>query len=410
MNPGRRAYPWIAVALLWVIWLVNYLDRQIIFSVFPLIKGEFNPSDFELGLVSTAFLWVYAFASPLAGYLADRIGRKTMIVASLLVWSAVTWATGHVRTFSELLVARGLMGISEACYLPAGLALIAAWHGPKTRSTATGIHYSGGYIGMILGGALGGWLGAHYGWRFAFICLGAAGVVYSAVVFFLLRDRVAETGDRSDGQSFLSTIGALFRAPGYALMFTVFAAISIGNWIVYTWLPLYLHERFGMDLAEAGFTATFYLQLGSGAGILLGGRVADMWITRNNRARILTQAAGLAAAAPFLFLAGFTSSVAVLIGAMFVFGLGRGAYDSNGMPALCDIVPEGLRASGYGLFNFIGPFAGGAFAAGAGALKSKIGIGGALEVSGLLLAVSIVLLLRIRPAVETKFTLESLRV
>jgi predicted MFS family arabinose efflux permease len=308
------------------------------------------------------------------------------------------WATGHVRTFPELLVARGLMGISEACYLPAGLALIAAWHDPSTRSTATGIHYSGGYIGMILGGALGGWLGAHYGWRFAFICLGTAGLLYAAIALFFLRDPDSKACAVPVPKSLFSTAGVLFRTSGYAAMFTVFAAISIGNWIVYTWLPLYLNERFGMDLATAGFTATFYLQLGSGVGILLGGRISDAWSARNGRARILTQAAGLAAAAPFLFLSGITSSIAVLICAMFMFGLGRGAYDANGMPALCDIVPEGLRASGYGLFNFIGPFAGGLFAGGAGALKSTIGIGGALEVSGLLLGVSIFLLSRIQPA------------
>jgi MFS family permease len=400
MNAGRRAYPWLVVALLWAIWLINYLDRQVIFSVFPLIKTEFKPSDFELGLVSTSFLWVYAFASPLAGYLADRFGSKAIIVISLLVWSAVTWATGHVRTFPELLLARGLMGISEACYLPAGLALIAAWHGSSTRSTATGIHYSGGYIGMILGGALGGWLGAHYGWRFAFVCMGTIGVLYAVIVFLLLRDRPVETGAEGGAdpirQSFISTLGALFRAPNYTPMFTVFAAISIGNWIVYTWLPLYLNERFGMSLAEAGFTATFYLQPGSGVGILLGGRISDAWSASNSRARILTQAAGLAAAAPFLFLSGFTGTVALLICGMFVFGLGRGAYDANCMPALCEIVPEGLRASGFGLFNFIGPLAGGLFAGGAGALKSTIGIGGALEVCGLLLGVSVFLLLRIR--------------
>src|SRR3954447_20842136 len=98
-----RRYGWVLVALLWVIWLLNYLDRQIIFSVFPLIQRDLAISDTELGLIGTAFLWVYAAASPIAGYLADRIGRKRMVVASLVVWSAVTWATGQARTLPQLL-------------------------------------------------------------------------------------------------------------------------------------------------------------------------------------------------------------------------------------------------------------------------------------------------------------------
>ena len=396
-------FAWVCVGLLWFVWLLNYLDRQVIFSVFPLLQAELKLTSLELGLIGSAFLWVYAVAGPFAGYFADRFGYKRMIVISLAIWSAVTWLTGQARTLPELLAARALMGISEACYLPAGLALIAAWHSEHTRAKATGLHYSGGYVGMVIGGALGGWMGVKYGWRAAFLILGGVGIAYSLVLGLTLRDRKNETAIATPAaspnkQSFLSAVHAVFKLPGYPSMFFTFAAISVGNWIVYTWLPLYLYERFRMNLAEAGFTATFYLQAGSFAGILVGGMVADRWAVHNPRGRLLTQAAGLAFAAPFLFLSGFTSSATMLMIGMTVFGLGRGIYDSNCMPALCQIAPENLRATGFGVFNFIGPFTGGVVAAGAGALKSSIGIGGSLEIAGVLLAVSAIVLARVSPA------------
>src|SRR5689334_20867194 len=133
-------YEWALVALLWVVALLNYLDRQIIFAVFPLLQADLHVSSVQLGFLGTSFLWVYGLLSPLGGYVADRFGKRSVILGSLVVWSAVTWLTGHARNYGELLIARGLMGISEACYLPAALALIADFHGSATRSRATGLH------------------------------------------------------------------------------------------------------------------------------------------------------------------------------------------------------------------------------------------------------------------------------
>jgi MFS transporter, Spinster family, sphingosine-1-phosphate transporter len=392
MRAGRQA--WTCVALLWVVWLLNYLDRQVIFSVFPLLQTELKLSPMQLGLISSSFLWVYAAVGPFAGYFADRFGRKRMIVLSVAVWSAVTWATGQVRTLPQLLIARGLMGVSEACYLPAGLALIASWHPEKTRAKATGLHYSGGYLGMVLGGGLGGWMAARYGWRAMFLILGMAGIGYAVVLGLFLKD--APIAPRTKNiENVWAAMREVFRIPGYTTMFIVFAVLSIGNWVTYTWLPLYLYEQFHLTLGEAGFTATFYLQAGSFAGILLGGAFADRWIQNNRHARVLTQAGALLLAAPFLFLSGFTKSVAVLIAGMIVFGIGRGAYDANCMPALCQIAPERLRATGFGLFNLVGPLTGGVVATAAGALKHLIGIGGALEAAGVLLVISAVALGRL---------------
>jgi MFS transporter, Spinster family, sphingosine-1-phosphate transporter len=397
-----KRYGWVIVALLWVIWLLNYLDRQVIFSLFPLIKADLRLTDFELGLAGTAFLWVYAAASPFAGYLADRIGRKRMVVASLVVWSAVTWLTGQARTLPELLAARALMGISEACYLPAGLALIAAWHGEKTRAKATAVHYSGLYLGMVIGGGLGGWLGAHYGWRMAFTALGAVGLAYAVVAAAGLRDGPLPARPAKQ-RGFLAATAAVFRLPGYPAMFAVFGTLSLANWVVYTWLPLYLYERFDMTLAEAGLAATLYLQAGSLAGVALGGWLGDLRSGTGATGRWRLQAAGLAAGAPFLILAGWTGSTLVLFAGMAAFGIGRGIFDANAMPALAQIAPDELRSTGFGLFNLIGPLAGGLIAAAAGALKTSVGIGGTIQIAGAILLASSVLLARNQAATTDTF-------
>lgn len=395
MSANTRA--WLVVAALWFVALLNYLDRQVIFSMFPVVRSELKLSDFELGLVGTAFLWVYGVCSPFAGFVADRYGRRRVLIFSLVVWSAVTWATGLARNIEELLVARALMGISEACYLPAALAMIADYHKEGTRSLATGLHFSGIYVGVVLGGVGGGWVAEHYGWRVAFTILGVAGVVYTPILLAVLREAPsarAAADDQTQPRWWPAT-REVWTLPGFGAVLTVFSILSIANWLVYTWMPLYLFERFQMNLATSGFSATFYLQAGSVVGILIGGTVADRWCARAPKGRVWTQTAGLLAAAPFLFLVGFTGSPAVLIASLSVFGVGRGIFDSNAMPVLCQIARPELRSTGYGLLNMAGTLTGGVVAMVGGALKSTLGLGGMIQIAGFLLLIGCLLLLRV---------------
>jgi predicted MFS family arabinose efflux permease/N-acetylneuraminic acid mutarotase len=390
-NSGRSAlYPWIVVGLLWVVAVLNYLDRQIIYSVFPLLQADLHLSNVQLGLISSVFLWVYGLLSPFSGYLSDRYGRKRIIVTSLLVWSLVTWFTGKVSDFSELLVTRALMGVSEACYLPAALALIVNYHGNRTRSLASGLHHSGLYVGVVLGGAGGSWLGERYGWRWAFLVLGAAGVVYVLILMLLLREpkSVATDSPRPTALGFGQTVRELIGLPGYGKMALVFSTIATANCVLYTWLPLYLFQHFRLDLTAAGFSATFYIAAASLAGILLGGWLADRLSRSTHRGRLLTQALGLCLTAPALWLVGTTMSVGFLIGGLILFGLGRGFYDCNVMPVLCQVARPDLRATGYGIFNLAGCLAGGAVTLLAGALKDAVGLGTIFQVAGLLLLIA----------------------
>jgi MFS family permease len=348
-------------------------------------------------LLSSAFLWVYGLASPLAGYLGDRLGHRRVVLFSLLVWSAVTLMTGLARSFQELVAARALMGLSEACYIPAALALIASHHSERTRARAVGIHQSGIYFGIVLGGAGGGWMGEHHGWRPAFYLLGAIGVAYGLVLYRALANSTTPLAGKGGG--FWGASSALFRVRGFSVVLFVFAAMSLANWLVYTWLPLFLYERFSMSLAGAGFAATFYIQGAAVVGILAGGLAADVWARHHPKARVWTQSLGLVLAAPFLILSGVATTPLVLYVALIVFGLGRGIYDSNVMPVLCRLVGDRQRATGYGLLNFAGVMVGGVTAYAAGLVKATVGLAGALEAAGALLLVSgFVLLATPQPA------------
>jgi predicted MFS family arabinose efflux permease len=249
---------------------------------------------------------------------------------------------------------------------------------------------------MAFAGAIGGSMGERHGWRAPFIVLGAVGLVYAVVLAKgLRREEPVGVEARRDSSSLGASLSAVLRLPGYSSMLTAFTAFAIANWIVYTWLPLYMFEQFHLSLAAAGFSATFYLQVASFGGILAGGWLADRWSRSSPKGRALTQALGAAVAAPFLFLVGVTGSVPVLVAALIAFGLGKGFYDASTMPVLAQVAPHAVRATGYGIFNMAGCVVGGVMAAAAGALKPLIGLAGAIQISALLLLAATLSLLAV---------------
>jgi predicted MFS family arabinose efflux permease len=383
---------WLLVALLWGAALLNYLDRQVVFSLFPLLQRDLGATPVQLGLLGSAFLWTYALLSPFGGYVADRVGRVRVILASVVIWSVATWATGHVSSIAGMLAARALIGASEAFYLPAALALISDRHDASSRSLATGLHQSGLYTGMVLGGAWGGWMGEAHGWRPIFTILGVAGCFYFALLWATLRRE--PTG--AVGGAFFGSLGNLLRNGSYRWLIVSFIAMSLTNWLVYTWLPLFLYERFHMSLGGAGFSATFYLQAASYIGVILGGLVADRWSRTTPGARLYVPIAGLLLAAPFLVLVSVAGSLAVLISALVAFGLGRGFYECNTMPVLRETCGGVSSATGYGLLNLAGCMAGGTAVAAAGFLKSHLGLGAAFQIAALMLFLGGLALTRIR--------------
>jgi MFS transporter, Spinster family, sphingosine-1-phosphate transporter len=408
----RRTRAWLVVAALWPVALLNYLDRLMLTTMREPIVAEIPMTDAQFGLLTSIFLWVYGVLSPFGGYLADRYGRRAVILGSLAAWSGITWATGRMEGLGGLLAARGLMGISEACYLPAALALIADHHPGRTRSLATGLHFSGIYAGAALGG-VGGVISERFGWRPAFTLFGVAGLVYAPVLLLALRDRPPadpeagdagsspEPGAPADRPSPGEALRALASEPGFWLLAALNALVGVSNWVVYAWLPTYLRDRFALGLGAAGLSATAYLQVASFFGGLAGGAWADAWSRTRPRARAIVPALGYLAAAPCLFLTASTGALPAAVAGLIAFGVGRGIYDANLMPMLRQVVPPRFSATGYGLLNLVGSVAGGLMIYAGGALRdAHFDLARIFQAAALGLAVAAVLLLAMpkRPA------------
>src|SRR5580704_14468092 len=180
-------YKWVVVAVMWLIACLNYTDRMTIFSVLPVLKREMGFSDIALSLLGSTFLWAYALCSPIGGYLGDRLSRRRVILASLVLFSVVTFASGLTRTAAQMIGLRCLLGLSEAIFLPPALAYIASFHGDRTRSLANSIALSGLTAGAGLGSWYGGYMCDHYTWRMGFFLLGIAGISVAGVATLVLR-------------------------------------------------------------------------------------------------------------------------------------------------------------------------------------------------------------------------------
>jgi predicted MFS family arabinose efflux permease len=411
-SPLSRA-AWAVVGLLWVVALLNYLDRQLVASMGPAIKDDLKIQDGQFGLFSSVFLWVYGLCSPFAGYVADRVGRRPVIVCSLLIWSAATFVTGFATSFEGLLAARAALGVSEAFYMPAAVALIVDYHQGSTRARATGLHLSGVYVGSVLGG-LGGWLADDFGWRFGFLLFGGVGVGYALVLMIVLpvppgevrsepvtdiddgpehEPDAAPPPDTSDG-----AFRALLTTPGFVLLLCMNALNGAAYWPLRNWLPVFFHDEFKVPKTNAGLYGTSTFNAAAFVGMLLGSTASDWWAKRTPRARVLVPAVGFCLAAPCLFALGSTAAIPVMIGCVLAAGMSQGFLDANLMPAACTVCAPRHRATAYGLLNFVGTTAGGIMTYVGGVLKDQnVSFGATFQAGAVCILAAGLLLFAVRP-------------
>lgn len=360
------AYSWIVVGLLWVVALLNYMDRQMLSTMKSSMMIDIHELETaeNFGRLMAIFLWIYGLMSPIAGLIADRINRKWIIVCSLGVWSGVTFSMGYTNNFHLLYVLRAIMGISEALYIPAGLSLIADYHRGQTRSLAVGIHMTGLYVGQALGG-FGATVAAQYSWQQTFHLFGIIGIIYSFVLIVALREHSDRFVRRSEASvaktgksSVLSSLTLLLGMASFWMILFYFAVPSFPGWAVKNWMPTLFSSSLGIEMSKAGPLATITLASSSFIGVILGGILSDRWIRANLRGRIYTSAIGLSLTIPSLLFFGLGHSLLWIIGGAVLFGVGYGMFDANNMPILCQFVSPRHRAAGYGLMNMTGVFAG----------------------------------------------------
>lgn len=369
----RSSYRWQVVAMLWLVCFFNYADRQAIYAVFPLLHEEFGFDKLQLGLIGSAFMWVYAAGAPFAGFIADRVKRVHLILGGCIFWSFVTVSTAWCSTLWQFVTVRALEGFGETFYFPASMSLTADYHGPKTRSRAFALHQSSVYAGTILGSWLGAVMGERYGWRAGFFAFGIVGIVVAAILYAFLREPDRGAADRAEADADASigghhvpaastavplgvadTVAILFNRPAVPLLMLAFLGANFVATIFLTWTPTFLHEKFGYKLGAAGLNGTLFIHLASALAAPLAGILADRLARRFPGGRILVQAAGLLVGAGFVATVGLCSTTPVLIAAMTAFGLCKGCYDSGIFASLFDQVEPQARASLAGIMNTVG--------------------------------------------------------
>jgi MFS family permease len=371
------AYRWQVVAMLWLVCFFNYADRQAIYAVFPLLGREFHFDKVQLGLIGSAFMWVYAGGAPFAGFVADRVPRVHLILGGCMFWSFVTVATAWCSKLWQFVAVRAAEGLGETFYFPASMSLTADYHGPSTRSRAFAFHQSSVYVGTILGSWLGAVLAERYGWRTGFFLFGAAGLVVAAVLYRFLREPRRGAADRAfaavpshghDADTVAAdaaataepplgaaaTLRLILGRPVVLLLMLAFFGANFVATIFLAWTPTFLVEKFGYSLGAAGLNGTLFIHLASAASAPVAGIAADKLARRCAGGRIAVQAAGLFVGAVFVATVGLCTTTPVLLASMTAFGLCKGCYDAGIFASLFDEIEPRARASAAGIMNTIG--------------------------------------------------------
>ena len=372
-------YKWLALALLWVAFFLQQGTRQIYGPLLGSIQGAVGATDVQLGLVSTVFTLVYGLTIPFAGFAADLFSRKWMVVIGVAIFSAGILTSGYVTCIGALVVTYGLVnGFGQPFYYPSSTSLISQLHA-DSKATALSLLQLGMYGGVIGCSWLAGWFAGlgEEGWRLPFKTLGVLGLAWAVVLAFLLKNTTAsvschkEHKDHKDSaplrlcvETNRVTIGAALKAM-FSKPAAVLIALALGMEVYVdvgfkTWMPNYLSETFGVSKASAGLNAVLWHYLGAALGIVAGSRIGDRLVKRFPTVRFWVIGGGLLLGVPFILLMSHATTYLVCCIAMFLFGVFRGAYDSNNFAAFFDVVEPRYHASAAG-FNLMIAFLFGCF-------------------------------------------------
>ncbi len=374
-RPPLIAPEWQLIAFLWFCYVLNQADRQVVYTLFPALQKTFGYSNAVLGLTGALFLWVFGVFSPIAGILGDRFSKKTLLVGSLVSWSFLTVLSGLSPNGTFLLVCRALLGVSESFFMPAGYALMAAAHGPSTRSRALGVFMTSQLIGVATGGTISALIAQRFNWRVSFWVLGGIGMLFAIPLSRFFRRMPEEfsrleSGNKADLTSFL----VLFKIPTVRIIAFAVSVATFGLFLVYTWLPTFLFDKFQIGLARAGLEASVYPQIGTACGLMVGGWLADHYNSQVKASRFWVILTALFCGAPCMFLLGSTGDLGGARLAAMGVGFFAGFITGNQAAATFDVVPIRLRASAIGVLNLASALVSGFAPLLGGLARSTIGV------------------------------------
>lgn len=333
------------LSVLALINFVNYIDRQVLYPLFPLIGQEFHVGYAMLGLLATAFSLVHSFGALVLGALADRVSRKKVISYGVLFWSAATLLGGLARSFGSLLTARALVGVGEGAYTPAATAIISGSFPQRIRARVQGVFDLGMYLGGAMGLALGGVLADWVGWRPAFFVVGIPGFLLALSV-----RRLPEPPRVVREQQV--PMRHLLRVPAYVMVlvggwFLTFAAHSY-----IAWGPTFVHHYKGFSMAEAGITLGATVVVAGFLGILAGATVADRLARRLPWGRALTVAIGFLVGAPIILMALRTTSKTLFVSFFFLGMFFASWYHGPVTAIIHDLIPARAHGTAMGVYYF----------------------------------------------------------
>jgi sugar phosphate permease len=373
-DPNSPGTPdrWRALALVAVCYFVFYLHRSLVSYVQPPLKAELGLTDTQLGWLSTGFLMPYALAQVFVGYLGDRFSRRGVLLGSLLGSSLALAGMGMVGSFTGLMAMLLAMAIAQSATVPAMASVIGDSFSPRTRATAVGIYLASYNLSLIVGGRFGGriadqaiwtlpeWLAGPSatvaGWRMAMLVFAAVGLAAWSAFWLLFREpprgeRVVGAGLGMQGGGLARTLRAVLAVPTYWAIAAVFVLTAVVILAVQYWLPRYIHDRFQVNLEQAGWQATVWVQFATITGLLLGGWLGDRWSRRLIAGRTLLQMIGVFLVGPALLGIGLGPSLAAIALPMALYGLGIGFYQANLWAATFEVVDPAARATSIGLLN-----------------------------------------------------------
>lgn len=306
--------------------------------------------------------------------MGDRFSKRLLVVFSLAIWSLVTIATGLAQSATGMLMLRAAMGISESLFMPTAIVLTAGAFAPALRSRTIAALTTAQVAGTVAGSWFGGWMADHGMWRDAFFVLGGIGLAYAVPYFLFLRRIKEPIAPSPAGHRSSLAILTLLKVPTYLLLCVVFPVFVFGLWLLYGWLPTFLHDKFTLSQSDAALNATVFLQGSTAIGLLCGGVFADALLRATRASRFWIMIASLVLCAPCLHALGNCETLQFTRLAAAAFGLCSGLLMGNIFPATFEVVPLETRASAVGVLNLCGGLVSGCATLFGGLWKSTLGI------------------------------------